>query len=469
MWEGREEDNGPAREFAASGSSFEIPDGAASKPVGKRVFDLETSPTVPVFNAFSSIRFPAEAGRLGFCGYCALRRLQAERKKIMPYVTLKQPLGYRQISFEDMFSDSLDLSRYVLPNVSNTRTHFAERIPPKLAESVDVPAQIAAFRAFNQKHDALFAADRKSLYRSFPISKRTGGLRRINAPNEALSDALYELKDLLEATPFALHHTTAFAYVRRRDHIAALRRHQERKNRWFLKLDFTDFFGSTSHEFLLKILSEIFPFSELLQYPEGKKQLSKALDLCFLNGGLPQGTPISPMLTNLTMLPIDHRLSNTLREFEGNKFVYTRYADDIIISCRGVFDWRRVQRFVVDTLAEFGAPLRINRKKTHYGNSAGANWNLGLMLNKNNEITVGHRKKKQFEAMLHGYVSDKRGGKSWPLRDVQTLNGLYSYYRKVEPARIDAIVAACGKKNGVNVMGLIRRDLKGIPSIPAAA
>jgi hypothetical protein len=193
--------------------------------------------------------------------------------------------------------------------------------------------------------------------------------------------ALRELKLLFELHMFALYHTTAFAYVRGRSTIDAIKRHQRNESKWFLKLDFSNFFGSTTPEFVLDMLSRIFPFSEIVRVQAGKDELAKVLSLCFLNNGLPQGTPISPFLTNVMMIAIDHKISNTLRNFDNRRFVYTRYADDLLISCQIRFDKDKVQRFVMDALTEYNAPFTIKPEKTRYGSSSGRNWTLGVMLN----------------------------------------------------------------------------------------
>ena len=190
-------------------------------------------------------------------------------------------------------------------------------------------------RDFNNTHAPLFEVERKSLYNSFKIPKQSGGLRPIDAPTKPLMEALRQLKAILEIQFRALYHTSAFAYVRGRCTVDSLKRHQQRESRWFVKLDFTNFFGSTTLDFVMSQLSMIFPFSEVMKSDEGKAQLTRAMSLCFLNGGLPQGTPISPLLTNLIMIPIDHQISNTLRDYNKQQFVYTRYADDSAPRMRG--------------------------------------------------------------------------------------------------------------------------------------
>lgn len=207
------------------------------------------------------------------------------------------------------------------------------------------------------------------------------------------------------------------------------------------------------------MLSMVFPFSEVVKRDDGRQELHTALSLAFLNGGLPQGTPISPLLTNIMMIPIDYKLSNTLNNLDGTKFVYTRYADDFIISSRKFFSKDRIQALVVDTLHEFGAPFSINREKTRYGSSAGSNWNLGVMLNKDNEITVGSQRKRQFKTALFNYIKDKEAGVRWSAEDLYTIQGQYSYYHMVEPKAFEDIVATLNKKHRVNVLQSIKNDL----------
>jgi hypothetical protein len=81
------------------------------------------------------------------------------------------------------------------------------------------------------------------------------------------------------------------------------------------------------------------------------------------------------------------------------------------------------------------------------------------MLNKDNEITIGHKKKRQFQAMLHNYITNKQSGGEWDKQDVQVLAGYHSYYRMVEKGVIDNIVAHINKKMGTSVLDLIKQDL----------
>lgn len=379
----------------------------------------------------------------------------------MPYITIKLRPKEQQISFDDILNGIQEsVFERDNENTHDTRTDFKERTPEKILERTDILEMINTLRNFNSKYKHLIETEDKStLYRSFKIPKRSGGLRQIDAPQEELMAALKELKYIFENKLFASYHTSAFAYVKGRSTIDAVRRHQRNKSRWFLKLDFHNFFGSTTPDFVMSQLKTIFPFNEIIANYYGKPELEKALSLCFLNGGLPQGTPISPTLTNLMMIPADHCIAKATRDMTPH-LVYTRYADDIILSSDISFKWSDVQEKIIDIIKQFNAPFTLNTSKTRYGSSAGRNWNLGVMLNANNEITVGHARKKAFKAMIFSFMNDFNNNIMWDLGDVQHFLGLISYYKMVEPKNIDNILKTYSKKFNRDVEETAKQVMK---------
>jgi hypothetical protein len=378
----------------------------------------------------------------------------------MVYITVTQSPRYYQLSLDDLIDGIIKETAFDDYGTSNTRTYIADKVSEKRLENIDVESMIAYLREFNVKFQSLFEVDRRSLYEHFKIPKSSGGLRPIDAPLPELKEALYQLKFILEYRLHAKYHTSAFAYVKQRCTIDAIKKHQQNESRWFSKLDFSNFFGSTTLEFVMSQLSLIYPFNEIVKNEDGKKQLTQAMSLCFLNGGLPQGTPISPMLTNLLMIPLDHKLANTLRKFNNNKYVYTRYADDILISSKFSFNHKDIFDYVVSVIREFNAPYKLNPEKSRYGSSAGSNWNLGVMLNKDNQITIGHRKTKQFKAMINNFSHNHVNNIAWDKSDVQVLNGLISYYKMVEKDYINHILNEYGKKYGIDIRAVIKAKLK---------
>lgn len=380
----------------------------------------------------------------------------------MVYITVKLPPIYRQMSLEEFLFNDFHRSVVVNANTTNTRTYERERVPQRLLNALNVERLITVLENFTASAASLYAVkDRSELYDIFPIPKRSGGLRMISAPVPRLMETLRVEKSILQNDFGALYHTAAFAYVKERSTVDAIKRHQSNESKWFGKGDLHDFFGSTTVEWLMYMLSMIYPFCEVVKTKRGYDALAKAIDLTFLNGGLPQGTPISPMLTNLMMIPVDYKLYNSFRDHNGQKYVYTRYADDFIISSRYTFDVQDMCRLITDTLHQFNAPFSLNERKTRYGSSSGSNWNLGVMLNKDNEITVGHKNKKRLQSILHNYLTDKENGVGWNLKDMQEVQGLVSYYSSVERDNINAIIAHVGATHGgVDVMGLLTQDIK---------
>lgn len=334
--------------------------------------------------------------------------------------------------------------------------------PPPNAGDFNLGAFIAALRNYCETFSATMEKPRASLYRTFSIPKRSGGLREINAPNEELSYALITLKSL-----FAMyigdhyHHCAAHAYVNGRSSVTAVKVHQQAESEWFAKFDFKNFFGSTTLEFLLSMCSIIYPLNLVMENEEGKTYLSKALELCFLNGGLPQGTQMSPFLTNLMMIPIDHELLSYAAAEHSPHLVYTRYADDITISCKYSFNFREVEARINNILGNFGAPFRIKPEKTHYGNNKGSNWILGLMLNKDNQITVGYENKKEFKSMLCNYICSFQQRRYWDVGEVMKLQGKISYFRSIEPGYIDYLIRSYNEKFHSDIMRYIKMQLRG--------
>ena len=81
------------------------------------------------------------------------------------------------------------------------------------------------------------------------------------------------------------------------------------------------------------------------------------------------------------------------------------------------------------------------------------------MLNKNNDITIGHEKKKIFKAMLFQFMTDFTNGNWWSADDTMHLQGLISYYTMVEGETITELVAKYSQKFGRDVASAIKEIL----------
>lgn len=383
----------------------------------------------------------------------------------MFYVTVKQPPVYHQMTLEELwFGKDEDFVGKYRSNKTNTRTYEVPYISERFKKSLDDERLVQALVRFNEQTEELRSVDRHSLYYEFKIPKKSGGLRKIDAPEAPLMEALRNLKAIFENEFNAMYHTSSFAYVKGRSTIDAVKRHQRNESNWFAKFDLSNFFGSTTLEYTMKMFSKIYPFSELFYEESSKEELRKALELAFLDGGLPQGTPISPLITNIIMIPVDYKLYNAFRKYkEGDEekyLVYTRYADDFIISSRYGFNCKGVQDFIKSTLESFDAPFTINEKKTRYGSRAGSNWNLGVMLNKDNNITLGYKEKRRLKAMLSTYALDKKNGISWEYGDIKSVLGTISYHRMVEgKENTNMLIESLSQRFGLNIEMEMKKDV----------
>ena len=153
-------------------------------------------------------------------------------------------------------------------------------------------------------------------YHEFTIPKRSGGKRRILAPDRKLKDLQRAVLRRLLARLRV--HPAAMGFERGRSIVTNALAHQGQAV--VLRFDVRDFFPSTSAKRLQRYFRRIGwnrPATKLL------------LKLCTHDGGLPQGAPTSPRLSNLVNYRLDARLAGMAAKLGA---VYTRYADDITVS-----------------------------------------------------------------------------------------------------------------------------------------
>ena len=180
-------------------------------------------------------------------------------------------------------------------------------------------------------------------YRTYRIPKKSGGERIINEPLPSLKEIQHWiLEEILNKYSVSRY---AKAYIRKRSIKDNARFHVNQKI--VLTIDVKDFFPSLHikkvNAFFLKI-GYSSPVAAILS------------NLCCLNGGLPQGAPTSPALSNILMLNIDKRISSFTKKQDIH---YTRYADDMTFS--GDFEPGMVIKFVRNVLKSMD--LLINYKK----------------------------------------------------------------------------------------------------------
>ena len=328
-----------------------------------------------------------------------------------------------------------------------TKTIITDRVPSTHNQEY-FNSVLEELKALSERHE-IDTINQE--YDTFYIPKRTGGLREINAPKPPLMETLKQMQHIFQYKLKVLYHNTAYAYVPHRNIVDALKVHQKNNSRWFLKLDIKDFFPNCSEEFVTKSLHKIYPFSTFTE-----EDLSEFLWLCFRNDQLPQGTPMSPMLTNLIMIPIDYAIQNYVFE---NNLCYTRYADDIIISGYNKWDWNQTVLAINTIFRTLNTPFRIKDEKTRFGSSSGRNWNLGLMLNKDNKITVGYKNKKRYKAMLNNLMIAEASAHFWERDQLYHFQGITSYYTSIEPDYFKPLIKKYEEMYNITLREIYKREL----------
>lgn len=147
----------------------------------------------------------------------------------------------------------------------------------------------------------------------------------------------------------------SYAYKERTSTKACLERHMT--NDHFLKTDIHAYFDSVSFDLLKE---KVFTLRPIMMQRE-HVYWTKILSACFYEWKLPIGFVSSPLLSDIFLKDVDERFGH----MEG--IIYTRYADDFIISTAGDDAEKRLQ-YVLDKLTDAieARQLELNKKKTYF-------------------------------------------------------------------------------------------------------
>ena len=173
----------------------------------------------------------------------------------------------------------------------------------------------------------LYKMDDSKKYRKFMISKKFGGTRTIHAPCEELSLLQKRLADLLyDCVELRKSDNTRFwsashGFHKGRTIVSNARMHKRR--RFVFNLDLENFFGTINfgrvRGFFIK---------DAMFNLDSKVATIVAQIACHENK-LPQGSPCSPVISNLIGNILDSKLITLARDA---RCTYTRYADDLTFS-----------------------------------------------------------------------------------------------------------------------------------------
>lgn len=232
------------------------------------------------------------------------------------------------------------------------------------------------------------------------IRKRRGGTRRLLVPDEptkALQRAL-----LHRAFAGLKSHPAAMGFEAGRSIVDNALPHVGRAV--VIQMDVQDFFPTTSAQRVEAYFRRI-----------GWNRQAAALltRLTTHEGGLPQGAPTSPRLSNLVNYGIDERLARFAKRRKG---YYTRYADDITFSFPKDYP-KRVRGVIQMTkriLKAHGYTLH-ERQKLHIRRRHQRQIVTGLVVNE--RVNLPRRQRRRLRAAMHRHRTG--GTPTWTLQQLQ--------------------------------------------------
>ena len=200
--------------------------------------------------------------------------------------------------------------------------------------------------------------------REVQLPKPGGGTRMLGIPtvlDRFITQAMLQVMSLLFDTDFSDHsygfrpgRSALQAVGQARDYIA-------QGHRWVVDLDLERFFDQVNHDMLMSRVAKKVEDKRLLRLIRRylNAGIMKEGMVSIREAGTPQGSPLSPLLSNILLDDLDKEL-----ERRGHRFC--RYADDANVYVRSQRAGERVMesltRFLEDRLR-----LKVNRTKSAVG------------------------------------------------------------------------------------------------------
>jgi RNA-directed DNA polymerase len=196
---------------------------------------------------------------------------------------------------------------------------------------------------------------------------------------------------------------------------------------WVVDFDLEKFFDRVNHDILMTRIGQTIRDKRVLRLI-GRFLRSGVM----INGvvtetgeGTPQGGPLSPLLSNIYLDPLD-------RELERRGHSFSRYADD----CNIYVGSEPAAKRVMETITKWISTklrLKVNASKSGVGRPWERKF-LGFCLTKQGSITPSPKSLDRFKARVREHWSVRRSRSSNQLREEwqRYLRGWWNYYRLAE-------------------------------------
>lgn len=218
-------------------------------------------------------------------------------------------------------------------------------------------------------------------------------------------------------------------------------------NNYFFKTDIKDFFASINHnKLVIELYKEIKNIATL-------KDCRDIVDKCsYGNRGLPLGFITSPLLSNIYLKRFDIKLYHKLKYLDCDNIVYTRYADDIMISFKNTkinsLDLQnQIYTILEECLRDYY--LRINNKKTKFivfekSKQVRLTGTTITERQGKRRISIGRNHKRKFFYDVINIANTKKNKRND--YEIRKLKGLLSFYLSVEKKEFESFISNNMKK-----------------------
>lgn len=317
--------------------------------------------------------------------------------------------------------EEVDNDFYITKTLSDYRARGIRLNSTVIQKAQKLVQHISNFRVNN--------TDKNELYRKFRIPKRKGGFRNLIEPRE---DLKILQKDVLNFIQYDLRiqvHHSAHAFVKSKD--AYTNAYQHKDSNCFITLDIKNFFPSINEAILKNELNRN-AIIYALNYRVANF-IDEVVWLATYEDVLPQGSPLSPFLSNIVMHIFDYTVSYQMSLGLLPRYKYTRYADDMCFSAK---KFSHIGTFI-NSLKEllnqiYGQAIKINEEKTKLLTKNNKCYITGVKINKDNNATYGHENKKKLKLQLFNIFQGLKF-ETVTKEEVQEVLGRFSYMSRIEP------------------------------------
>jgi len=280
---------------------------------------------------------------------------------------------------------------------------------------------------FSLIHEAYSGKENKKIYNHFKVKNKNGKMRDIYAPVKSVKSAHRDLLQLMNRILLSkkerfIHNV---GFMPKKNIKTTVEEHLE--NKYWIKLDFKNFFDTCSRELVSKHISFIF------KEDSHSARLETILDNVLINpntGGLYQGFPLSGAITNFITAPIMRYVYNILNSNNSEaNFKVSIYADDILISSKKFIKKGYILGVVNHAINFYTDDLTLNMRKTKLMSNQRRKW-LGATVNHRNELVVSKDTYKFYRARIfniaNGVIQDSFGKK-----ELGRINFLFTIDKKL--------------------------------------